>query len=141
MLVLGSASPLLWWYGFPIAFVLTCAIELPAYLGAFTSLGWCGPRRSLTARRALGLALAVNLVSHPVLWAVSLSLTEAAQLIMAEVAVAGLEGLLIFAVVQRHRGSDTRAGRLGWSLLCAIGVNTLSLLIGLLVLPLLPISR
>ena len=60
---------------------------------------------------------------------------------MAELAVALLEGLLIFVVVQRRRGPDTRAGGLGWSLLSAVGVNTLSLLVGLLVLPLIPISR
>ncbi len=83
----------------------------------------------------------MNLISHPMLWAVSLNLTEAAQLIMAEVAVAGLEGLLIFAMVQRDPGPDTRAVRFGWSLLCAVGVNALSLLVGLLVLPLIPISR
>ena len=30
---LGVAAA--WWDGFPIAFALTCIIELPAYLGAF----------------------------------------------------------------------------------------------------------
>ena len=38
-------------------------------------------------------------------------------------------------MVQRRRVGEGQAGRLGWSLLCAVGVNTLSLLVGLLVLP------
>jgi hypothetical protein len=130
----GSESPLLWWYGFPIAFSLTCMIELPAYLGAFASLGWCR-RGALTCGSALGLALAANLISHPLLWVLSLRLDETAHLVWAEVGVAVLEGLMIFAVVQRRRIGETRAGRLGWSLLCAVGVNTLSLLVGLVVLP------
>jgi len=108
---------------------------LPAYLGAFASLGWCRPRGALTWRSALGLALAVNLISHPLLWALSLGLDQTAPLVMAEIGVALLEGLLIFAVVQRRRVGEGKAGRLGWSLLCAVGVNTLSLLVGLLVLP------
>ena len=133
--MLGSESPLLWWYGFPIAFVLTCMIELPAYLSAFASLGWCRRSGALTWRSAVGLALAANLISHPLLWALALGLDETAHLVLAEIGVAVLEGLMIFAVVQRRRVGDTRAGRLGWSLLCAVGVNTLSLLVGLVVLP------
>lgn len=135
MTMVGSESPLLWWHGFPIAFALTCAIELPAYLGAFASLGWCRPRGALTWRSALGLALAVNLISHPLLWTLSLGLDRTAPLVMAEMGVALLEGLLIFTVVQRRRVGEGKAGRLGWSMLCAVGVNTLSLLVGLLVLP------
>jgi len=77
--MVGSESPLLWWYGFPIAFALTCAIELPAYLGAFASLGWCR-RGALTGRSALGLALTANLISHPLLWALSLGLAETTHL-------------------------------------------------------------
>jgi len=134
VIMVGSESPLLWWYGFPIAFALTCMIELPAYLGAFASLGWCR-RGALTGRSALGLALTANLISHPLLWALSLGLDQTAPLVMAEIGVALLEGLLIFAVVQRRRVGEGKAGRLGWSMLCAVGVNTLSLLVGLLVLP------
>jgi hypothetical protein len=43
--------------------------------------------------------------------------------------------LLIFAVVSRRPGTESRLSRLGWSLLTAIGVNTLSLLIGLIMMP------
>jgi hypothetical protein len=49
--------------------------------------------------------------------------------------VAVIEGMLIFAVVALRPGTDTRLSRLGWSLLTALGVNTLSLLNGLITLP------
>ena len=65
----GPESPLLFWHGFLIAFALTCAIEVPAYLGAFAALGWVrrdsGP---LTRRSAIALVVAVNLITHPLLW-------------------------------------------------------------------------
>ena len=80
MLVLGSESPLLWWYGFPVAFALTWLIELPVYLAAFAALGWCGPTGPTltTVGPRSALALAVNLVTHPALWAVSPASAEAA---------------------------------------------------------------
>ncbi len=140
MPVVAAESPLLWWNGFPVAFVLTCVIELPVYLLAFAALGWCrarpSPNRPLTVRTALALALAVNCITHPVLWALTVRRPEPGRLLAAELCVALVEGLLIFLVVLRRRGRETSASRLSWSLLTALGVNTLSLLIGLLVLPL-----
>ena len=50
--------------------------------------------------------------------------------------MAVVEGLLVFLVVLRRRGRETPASRLKWSLMSAVGVNTLSLLVGLIVLPL-----
>jgi hypothetical protein len=139
--VLSPDSPLLWWNGFPVAFVLTCLIELPVYLLAFAALGWCrnrpSPNRPLTIRTALGLALAVNCITHPVLWAASLRQPEPGRLLIAEIGVALIEGLVIFLVVLRRRGRETAASRLAWSLMSAVGVNTLSLLVGLVLLPLL----
>ena len=136
-----SGSPLLWWDGFAVGLLLTCLIELPAYVFAFVTLGWCRLRASplwpLTMRSALGLALAINLITHPMFWAVARRLDGPAELLAAELGVAVLEGLLIFAVVQARRGEDSRSSRLRWSLLTAVGVNTLSLLVGLVVLPLL----
>ena len=133
-------SPLLWWNGFPVAFALTCVIELPVYLLAFAALGWCrarpSPNRPLTIRTALLLALAVNCVTHPVLWALSLPEPRPGRLLAAELVVALVEGLLIFLVVLRRRGRETPASRLSWSLMSALGVNTLSLLVGLVLLPL-----
>jgi hypothetical protein len=137
--VTTSGSPLLWWEGFPVAFVLTCVIELPAYVLAFATLGWCrlrpSARRPLTVLSALGLGLAVNLLTYPVLWAVSLRLSGPVELLVAQLCVAVVEGLLIFAVVLARRGDETWPSRLRWSLLTAVGVNTLSLLVGLVVLP------
>ena len=137
-----SGSPLHWWDGYAVALLLTCAIELPAYLLAFTTLGWCrlrpSPGRPLTVPSAVGVGLAVNLVTHPVLWAVARRLSGPAELLVAELGVAVVEGLLIFAVVQGRRAEEeSRASRLRWSLLTAIGVDTLSLLVGLVVLPVL----
>ena len=134
-------SPLLWWDGFALAFGLTCAVELPAYLLAFVTLGWCrigpSPQRPMTLLSALGVALAVNLITHPLLWAVARGLSGPGELLVAELAVAVVEGLLIFVVALAGRGDESRSSRLRWSLLTSVGVNTLSLLVGLVVLPVL----
>jgi hypothetical protein len=141
MPVVTPDSPLLWWNGFPVAFALTCVIELPVYLLAFAALGWCrsrpSPHRPLTIRSALALALAVNCLTHPMLWAISLRQAQPGWLLTAELSVALVEGLLIFFVVLRRRGRETPASRLSWSMLTALGVNTLSLLVGLVLLPVL----
>lgn len=135
-----SGSPLLWWDGFGVAFVLTCLVELPAYLLAFATLGWYqvrpSPQRPLTLLSALGIGLAVNLITHPMLWAVARGLDTPVELLFAELAVAVVEGTVIFAVVRVRRGEESLTSRLRWSLLTALGVNTLSLLVGLVVLPL-----
>ena len=89
----------------------------------------------MTVLTALGLALGINLITHPVLWAVSLQLDRTGELLAAELAVGVVEGLLIFLVVRRPRGRDSAGNRLGWSLMTAVGVNTLSLLVGLVMLP------
>jgi Flp pilus assembly protein protease CpaA len=140
--VVTPGSPLQWWDGYLVAFLLTCVVELPAYLLAFTTLGWCrlrpSPRRPLTVLSALGVGLAVNLITHPLLWTVARELSGPADLLVAELVVAVVEGLLIFVIVQTRRAEDeSRASRMRWSMLTAVGVNTLSLLVGLVVLPLL----
>jgi hypothetical protein len=105
-------------------------------------VGWCrlrpSPRRPLTVLSALGVGLAVNLITHPLLWTVARGLSGPADLLVAELVVAVVEGLLIFVIVQTRRAEDeSRASRMRWSMLTAVGVNTLSLLVGLVVLPLL----
>ena len=61
----------------------------------------------MSAGATLGLALAANLITHPLLWALVAGLDETAHLVLAEIGVAVLEGLMIFAVVQRRRvGED-----------------------------------
>jgi hypothetical protein len=129
--VLPADSPLLWWGGFPIGFALTCVVELPAYLATFWALGWLQTGGPLTMGRSLRLGLAVNLVvTHPTLWLVGLTLGAAGRLSSttlgaAELGVVFLEGLAIALVTRRP----------GWSMVVALGVNGLSVVVGLLVLP------
>jgi len=85
---------------------------------------------------AAALALGVNLVSHPALWAVGLQMSNASSLLLAETAVAALEGFAIFLVTTRAR-VDQAAGRLRWSMLTAGGVNALSLVVGVVAWPVL----
>ena len=137
MTVLSSGSPLLLWNGFPVAFALTCVIEVPAYLGAFSALGWVRPGRGPLGRgTAVALGFAVNMVTHPLLWAFALQAALTPRL-LAEIVVALVEGGLVFAVVRR-RGPypETLLNRLAWSIMVAVGVNTLSLLVGLVLMPL-----
>ena len=141
MPVISPSSVLFWWNGFPVAFALTCAIELPVYLLAFAALGWCRSRpsrhRPLTYRTALALALAVNCITHPVLWAITVQQQQQPNRLLAlELAAALVEGVLIFLVVLRRPGPEMPISRLSWSLVSALGVNMLSLLVGLLLLPL-----
>ena len=70
------------------------------------------------------------------LWALSLRQPEPGRILITEIGVALLEGLLVFLAVLRRRGRETVASRLAWSLMSAVGVNTLSLLVGLVLLPL-----
>lgn len=104
----GTGDPAAWWFGFPMALLLTCVIEVPAYLGAFWTLGWCrsrpSPFRPLTTRSALALALAVNLISHPLLWMISLRHDRTGQLITTEMCVGVIEGY----VDLRRCGAATR---------------------------------
>lgn len=83
----------------------------------------------------VAVAVAVNLVSHPLLWAGARQLDTGWSLVLAEIGVAALEGLLIFAVVRRLPGPDRAAHRLGWALFAAVVVNAASVLVGVLVLP------
>ena len=63
--MVAPGSPLLWWDGFVVAFVLTCVVELPAYLLTFVTLGGCRvgpyPQQPMTVPSAL----AVTLITHP----------------------------------------------------------------------------
>ncbi|HEY5821787.1 MAG TPA: hypothetical protein VIT20_07415 [Propionibacteriaceae bacterium] len=133
----SAGSPLLWWDGFGWAFALTCVIEVPAYLLAFRVLGWWGPVGPLAGRTAFGLTVAVNLITHPVLWAVSHQLDGVGQLMAAELGVAVTEAGLIAVVVGRASGPGDRRTRLAWSLLTAVAVNAASVLVGALILPVL----
>jgi hypothetical protein len=69
------------------------------------------------------------------LWTISLRYGRTGQLIIAEICVAVVECLLIFALVGLQDGPESRQSRLGWSLLAAVSVNRLSLLVGLIAIP------
>ena len=116
--VVTPGSPLLWWDGFPVAFVLTCAIELPAYVLAFATLGWCRfaaePAPAADHPEALALALAVNLITHPLLWAVSLSSTGPASCWSPSSAVARGRGPADLPGRAVAAGART-AGPAGWA--------------------------
>jgi hypothetical protein len=136
--MIAAGSWLWWWSGFPVAFALTCVIEVPAYLVAFHVLGWTGrgrrPPGALSRPLAVALAVGVNATSHPLLWAVGLEVSGTAALLVAEAAVVALEGFLIFVVASQAEVSST-GPRLGWSMLTACSVNALSLLVCLLAWP------
>jgi len=125
--VLPADSPLLWWDGFAVGFALTCVIELPVYLAAFAALGFLRPYGRLRPREALGLALAVNLISHPMLWLLAHRLVGAGPLLLAELGVVAVEGLIIAIVVRRPVVS----------ILVAVVANGLSTVVGLVAMPLL----
>ena len=93
---------------------------------------------ALTIRTALALALAVNLITHPLLWAIvapaATSTGAAADRPSSRWrCVEGTADLRSWCC--GAAGGTASGNRLGWSLLTAVGVNTLSLLVGLVVLP------
>jgi hypothetical protein len=127
-----------WWDGFLPAFVLTFAIELPAYLFGWASLGWLRRRAGAPLRPgpAIGLVLLLNLVTHPLLW---LAAGAAPGLVVIfELIVVAVEGAIV-AVLMRRRLRPRRGSRAApaWAWLVALGANAISVLAGLVVLRLL----
>lgn len=140
-------AALTWSDGFLPAFVLTCVIELPAYLLGWTSLGWVartraaavpgassaqGPIPLLGPLPAVGLALLVNLITHPVLWVTAEAWPEA--VLALELSVVGVEGAIVAAVIRRRVTGRPAAAAPGWAWPVALGANALSVLAGSTVL-------
>lgn len=100
---------------------LTLAVEVPLYTAALT-WGWAVPWR-----RAVATAVGVNLVTHPPLWWLLVSLTERPSypwiMVVAEAAVALAEWLLLAAWLRR---------RDPLLLVLSVGVNAASVLAGLI---------
>ena len=117
--------------GFPPAFVLTWLIESIVYLWAFRALGWLAAGRPTPARTWL-LVLAVNLATHPALWAFTSVRPGIEPLLMAEVVAVLVEGSLI-GLLLREPGGDNLPRWL-WAYLAALLANAVSLLFGLLLL-------
>lgn len=103
---------------------------------AFAALGWIrrpgAGDRPLSRASAFGIALAVNLITHPVFWSVALRMTSRSAMLLGETVVVVVEGLIVFSVVVVRRGADSIGRRLGWSMLCALAANALSLAVGVL---------
>lgn len=99
------------------AFGLTLAVELPWYVSglvAIVGLRWWS---------ALGLAVAVNVCTHPVLWWVLAPQPTLLHTMLAEAAVILAEGALLAVAVRRD---------VGVLVLLSVGANVSSLLVGLL---------
>jgi hypothetical protein len=127
-----------WWGGFLPAFVLTFAIELPAYLLGWASLGWLRRRAGSVLRPgpAIGLVLVLNLITHPLLWLAAGAAPE--LVVIFELLVVAVEGSIVALLIRRRlrprRGSRAAPA---WAWLVALGANALSVLVGLVVLRLL----
>jgi len=80
------------------AFALTLTIELPIYVAML------GRRRS-----SIGLALAVNVLTHPLLWFVFPRFSPLwLYIAIGELAVFAIEAAIVFAIV-RHRSAVAAA--------------------------------
>jgi hypothetical protein len=99
------------------AFGLTLAIEIPWYMGGLVTLV------GLRWWSALGLTVAVNACTHPVLWWVLEPHPPLLHAMLAEAVVILVEGALLAVTVRRD---------FAVLLLLSFGANVSSLLIGLL---------
>ncbi|GAA1033472.1 hypothetical protein GCM10009557_35300 [Virgisporangium ochraceum] len=101
-----------------LALLLTLAVEVPLYVAALVSL------RLVPVRRALLVAVAANLVTHPALWWALGDHPSLGVLVLAEVVVWLAEALLLWLAVRR-------AVRV--LLVVAAGANAASILAGALI--------
>lgn len=97
------------------ALLLTLAVEVPLYVAALVSL------KLVSARWALLVAVAANLVTHPALWWALGSRPALLAVALAEVAVWLVEALLFWLAVRRSPGL---------LLVVAAGANAASILAG-----------
>ncbi|WP_156023378.1 hypothetical protein [Terracoccus sp. 273MFTsu3.1] len=105
------------------ALALTLAVEVPVLVAFARAAGWTGWGRALVG------AVGVNVVTHPVLYAVSTGFGSPWQLVGAEVAVAAVETALLVAGwrVRSREDAVTVA-------LTVVAANAASTALGLLVL-------
>jgi hypothetical protein len=98
------------------ALLLTLAVEVPLYVLALTAL------RFATAGRAVLLGVAVNLLTHPLLWWSLAPSPSAGALWGAEAAVVVAEAAVLWLATRRDPAL---------LLVASLGANAASLLIGL----------
>jgi hypothetical protein len=101
-----------------VALALTLAVEVPLYVAGLLALRLAG------LARALLVAVAVNLLTHPVLWLVLADGASPTRVLVAEGCVCVVEALVIRAVV--GRGAPL-------AFLLAVGANAASFAVGLVV--------
>jgi hypothetical protein len=102
---------------------LTLAVEVPVLAAFARAAGWAGWGRALVG------AVGVNVVTHPVLYAVSTGFGAPWQLVGAEVAVVAVETALLVAWWRVRAGEDAVT-----LALVVLAANAASTALGLLVL-------
>jgi hypothetical protein len=103
---------------FPAALLLTLAVEVPLYVAALTELRLARPRRGVL------FAVAVNVLTHPVLWLLLAPRPSLGALVAAEVSVWLVEAGGLWLGLRRQPGV---------LLVVSAGANAASILAGLLV--------
>lgn len=109
-----------------LAYLLTCAIEIPIVVLLSRLLGWSD--RS-TLGRALGIAWSLQL-THPVLWL--FGPWTIGPLLLAEVTVTVVEGMALALLASRHLAAGSLSRQL-WTLALATSAvaNGVSFAVGL----------
>jgi hypothetical protein len=103
---------------FPVALLVTLAVEVPLYASALAAL------RFTTAARAALLGAAVNLLTHPLLWWSLGERPALGRIAVAEVLVWAAEAGLLWLALR---------GRFGVLAVVSAGANAASILAGVLV--------
>lgn len=106
-----------------VAVLLTLGVEVPVVVAFGLLAGWVGPRRAVAG------AVGVNVVTHPVLYAVSTGFGSPWQLVGAEAVVVAVETLLLVWWWQVRGREDTVT-----LALAVVAANATSTALGLLVL-------
>jgi hypothetical protein len=105
---------------FAAALLLTLAVEVPLYVAALTALRLARPVRATL------LAVAVNLLTHPVLWFLLAPRPALGALVVAEVAVWAVEAGLVWLALRGRPALPVAA-------VVSAGANAASILAGVLV--------
>lgn len=111
-----------------VAYLLTCAVEIPLVVALVRQPGW-KPGSVHPLAETVALAWALQL-THPLLWLVGTP--DVARLVVAEVAVTFIEGTALAAWAIGRCGADPSRTTWGRAMLVAVVANGSSLALGLL---------
>lgn len=111
-----------------VAYLLTCAVEIPLVVALVRRLGWA-PGSALPLAETVALAWALQL-THPLLWLVGTP--DVARLVAAEVSVTVVEVTALAAWVIGRCGADRSRTTWGRAVLVTVVANGSSLALGLL---------